>query len=156
VELSIDPRRDTPAAIRRYAARFGAAPARWSFLTGNRAQVSALLPTFGVSTVDNGAGEILHNNRTFIIDSAGAVADIIESARWAPQDMAAQARHVALLSTDPLARLDLALSRAVAAVCGGAVGGRSGLMDLFVVLAVFAASAFGLYWLRRRLFVMQS
>jgi cytochrome oxidase Cu insertion factor (SCO1/SenC/PrrC family) len=34
VSISVDPDRDTPARLAAYAARYGASPVRWSFLTG--------------------------------------------------------------------------------------------------------------------------
>jgi protein SCO1/2 len=34
VSISVDPERDTPARLAEYAARYGASPVRWSFLTG--------------------------------------------------------------------------------------------------------------------------
>lgn len=34
VSISVDPERDTPARLAEYAARYGANPIRWSFLTG--------------------------------------------------------------------------------------------------------------------------
>jgi len=34
VSISVDPERDTPARLAEYAARYGASPIRWSFLTG--------------------------------------------------------------------------------------------------------------------------
>jgi protein SCO1 len=34
VSISVDPERDTPARLAEYAARYGANPVRWSFLTG--------------------------------------------------------------------------------------------------------------------------
>jgi protein SCO1/2 len=35
VSISVDPERDTPARLAEYAARYGANPVRWSFLTGS-------------------------------------------------------------------------------------------------------------------------
>ncbi len=42
VSITVDPARDTPEALARYAARFGADPARWLFLTGERAAILRL------------------------------------------------------------------------------------------------------------------
>jgi protein SCO1 len=39
VSISVDPDRDTPARLAEYAARYGANPVRWSFLTGPAAAV---------------------------------------------------------------------------------------------------------------------
>lgn len=42
VSLTTDPDFDTPEVLARYAARFEAQPARWQFLTGDKAQIAAL------------------------------------------------------------------------------------------------------------------
>ncbi len=39
VSITVDPARDTPEVLARYAARFGADPARWLFLTGEKAAI---------------------------------------------------------------------------------------------------------------------
>ena len=39
VSITVDPARDTPQVLTRYAARFGADPARWLFLTGEKAAI---------------------------------------------------------------------------------------------------------------------
>lgn len=40
ISLTCDPANDTPEALRRYADRFGADPARWKFLTGDMAEIT--------------------------------------------------------------------------------------------------------------------
>lgn len=42
VSITVDPERDTPAALRRYAERYGADPRRWLFLTGEKAAIYRL------------------------------------------------------------------------------------------------------------------
>jgi len=42
VSITVDPARDTPEVLARYAARFGADPARWLFLTGEQAAIFRL------------------------------------------------------------------------------------------------------------------
>lgn len=39
VSVTVDPARDTPRVLARYAARFGADPPRWLFLTGDKAAI---------------------------------------------------------------------------------------------------------------------
>lgn len=43
VSITVDPRRDTPQVLRAYAARYGADPARWWFLTGKKEPIYALI-----------------------------------------------------------------------------------------------------------------
>jgi|ERR1043166_913747 cytochrome oxidase Cu insertion factor (SCO1/SenC/PrrC family) len=42
VTLTTDPGTDTPAVLKQYAARFGANPDRWIFLTGTKKEIAAL------------------------------------------------------------------------------------------------------------------
>lgn len=42
VSITVDPARDTPKALTEYAARFGADPGRWLFLTGERQAIYTL------------------------------------------------------------------------------------------------------------------
>jgi len=51
VSLSIDPATDTPERLKAYAERFHAAP-EWLWLTGEKAQVDALLRGLGVYSAD--------------------------------------------------------------------------------------------------------
>jgi cytochrome oxidase Cu insertion factor (SCO1/SenC/PrrC family) len=56
VSISVDPEHDTPEVLRDYAQRFGADPARWLFLTGDKAHIHRLAQEgFRLSVVDPGA-----------------------------------------------------------------------------------------------------
>ena len=48
ISVSVDPETDTPPVLRAYAARFGAGPG-WSFVTGSKASIAALLTSLGES-----------------------------------------------------------------------------------------------------------
>lgn len=53
VSITVDPERDTPAALVRYAERFGADPERWLFLTGEKASIYRLAREgFHLSVID--------------------------------------------------------------------------------------------------------
>lgn len=53
VSITVDPERDTPAVLSRYADRFGADPERWLFLTGGKAAIYRLAREgFRVSVID--------------------------------------------------------------------------------------------------------
>lgn len=51
ISISIDPEQDRPAALRAYAARFGAAPG-WRFYTGSASDVRAVLTAFAAFSGD--------------------------------------------------------------------------------------------------------
>jgi protein SCO1/2 len=78
VSISVDPERDTPARLAEYAARYGANPVRWSFLTGPADAIEAAVTGgFKVGmgrqavTPDGGGPtffEIFHGENLVLID----------------------------------------------------------------------------------------
>jgi len=53
ISITVDPERDTPEVLSRYAKRYGADPERWLFLTGEKAAIYRLaLEGFRLSVVD--------------------------------------------------------------------------------------------------------
>jgi len=79
VSISIDPERDTPEVLSRYAERFKANPDRWLFLTGEREEVYNLVQKgFRLSAVpaEGGSeanGVILHSSRFILVDGDGHI-----------------------------------------------------------------------------------
>lgn len=80
VSLSVDPARDKPYMLKRYAEAFGADTARWSFATGEQAQIDALvregfhLPLARLDTPDPLTGtQLTHDQRLTVIDAEGKI-----------------------------------------------------------------------------------
>jgi len=84
LSFSVDPEADTPEALAAYGERFGADPAHWRFLTGDRGEVDRLLLTgFKVGAPPpalsiGGRREVIHTNRFVVIDPRGQI-------RWYPR-----------------------------------------------------------------------
>jgi protein SCO1/2 len=93
LSVSFDPEHDQPAVLTQHAARLGADPAVWHFLTGNRDDVEAFAAQFGVSVMRDRAGEIAHNLRTAIIDGEGRLITSLSGSDWAPADLVAEIRR---------------------------------------------------------------
>jgi protein SCO1/2 len=75
VSISLDPERDTPEALGRYAETHGADLANWWFLTGDRESVGEVLAAYGIGVAPGeGIGEISHLVVRFLIDREGNVA----------------------------------------------------------------------------------
>ncbi len=71
VSFTVDPERDTPRVLKDYAARFGADPARWRFLTGKRSELRALARDgFKVPVTDAGGGLVGHTLKVALVDPA--------------------------------------------------------------------------------------
>jgi len=75
VSISLDPERDTPAALATYARARGADLANWSFLTGEPDVVRDVLKRYGVfAQASANSGEIDHIVVTLLVDAEGRVA----------------------------------------------------------------------------------
>jgi protein SCO1/2 len=73
VTITLDPERDTPAALAGHAVRWGLGP-RWHLLTGEPDAVRRVLAAFGVQWTRLPDGEIAHENVVALLDRAGRVA----------------------------------------------------------------------------------
>ncbi|HLW38682.1 MAG TPA: SCO family protein [Candidatus Eremiobacteraceae bacterium] len=153
VEATIDPARDTVPAIAAYARKYGAQSDDWSIITGTSVALTRLWRSAGVSVIDNGKGELVHNERLIIVSPDGSVADVIDAAGWSPSEVAAEMQHVAGRASNPIARADLALTKVVAQFCGGSYRTASGLIDAAMGLLLLGAGAAIFYWFGRRVFV---
>ncbi len=71
VSVTVDPRRDTPSVLKRYAERYGAKPGRWDFLWMSPDKLEQLTREFRVS----GSPEHpdLHTTRFILVDGQGMV-----------------------------------------------------------------------------------
>ncbi len=76
ISFSVDPEQDTPRRLAEYAARYGAKPPRWLFLTGEKADVRRLVQDgfhLGVddatpADIAKGADAIMHSTRFVLVD----------------------------------------------------------------------------------------
>ena len=80
VTITVDPKRDTPERLKEYAAKYGAEPQRWLFLTGDREAIyrlstdgfklAAIVEQDEVQSTDH---PILHSTRFVLVDREGQV-----------------------------------------------------------------------------------
>lgn len=73
VAVTLDPARDTPAALAEYATRWGLGP-RWHLLTGDPGAVRRLAEAHRVQVVRLPDGELAHDNVVVLLDRAGRAA----------------------------------------------------------------------------------
>src|SRR5579884_3314821 len=78
VSVTLDPARDRPEHLRRYAKLFGADARRWSFLTGSPERVSKVLSAWGMWARPAANGQIDHPSRVFLLDDRGRVREIYD------------------------------------------------------------------------------
>jgi protein SCO1/2 len=89
--VTFDPAYDTPAVLEMYAARRGADPKIWSFLTGDAAEVSRFGSQLGIYVEHNpqSAIDITHNLRTAVIDPEGRLVKVHTGNSWTPSELVA-------------------------------------------------------------------
>lgn len=89
--VTLDPARDTPAALRKYAKLYDADPASWSFLTGAEADVARVLAAWDMWTKPATNGQLDHPSRVFLVDPKGKVREIYHldflKPKWVVEDM---------------------------------------------------------------------
>jgi protein SCO1/2/putative membrane protein len=103
VSISVDPDHDTAAVLAEYAARFGASPDRWWFLTGPKASTYALVQDrfkLGLreSTASDravGAESITHSDRLALVDRGRVVGFFDSSDLQALTELVARASRLA-------------------------------------------------------------
>ena len=76
VSFTVDPERDTPEVLRRFAEGYGAEQERWFFITGPGEQMQKLAKEgFLLAAATGGDAEeaIIHSNRFVLVDRAGRI-----------------------------------------------------------------------------------
>ncbi len=71
VSLTVDPERDRPGVLRRYATTLGSDFTGWTYLTGTPSQVIDVARSYGVYQRKRSAGDVDHNLLTSIVDQQG-------------------------------------------------------------------------------------
>jgi protein SCO1/2 len=85
VSFSVDPERDTPAVLARYADLFHADPARWFFLTGKKPDVYRLvqegfhLSAIPIDDPPHVEGEVFHDAHFILVDGSAQIRGYYES-----------------------------------------------------------------------------
>jgi protein SCO1/2 len=71
VAITVDLERDTPQALRRFAAKWKVVSPGWIFLTGRPEEIAQAAKSYGVSYRKLPDGEIEHSAVTFLVDRKG-------------------------------------------------------------------------------------
>jgi cytochrome oxidase Cu insertion factor (SCO1/SenC/PrrC family) len=148
LEITLDPAYDTPAVLRRYARAVGADGIRWTLATGQAGAIAAFAERAGLAVDRPRPGLILHTEAV-LIASDGRLERNIAGNDWTAAEVGAEARTIAALPADPVARFGLRLVGGVVEMCGAAVGrGFSPALLLSLVGALIAVA--GLFFAGRR------
>ncbi len=86
VSFSVDPDKDTPGVLTRYADRFGADASRWLFLTGPKGEITRLIregfrlsAAFAVPGGEKADDMILHSTRFVLVDKQARIRGYYDS-----------------------------------------------------------------------------
>ena len=69
--VTVDPKRDTPEVLKRYADSHNADPAHWTFLTGSVAEIAEVTRGYGIYNKKQSEGDVEHTFLTSLIDAQG-------------------------------------------------------------------------------------
>lgn len=95
VSISLDPRNDTPAAMKAYGGARGVDFATWSFLTGPEDDVSQVVQAYGIGTTRDADGQLEHMIVTFLVDGDGRIIKRYTGLEHDPSDIAGDLERLA-------------------------------------------------------------
>ena len=87
VSVTVDPERDTPEVLKRYAQAYGANPAGWAFLTGTSAQIRQVARRYGIYSKKTPRGDMDHTFLTSLIDHSGTLRVQYLGVRFDPEEL---------------------------------------------------------------------
>ncbi len=87
VSITVDPERDTPEVLKRYAEGHGAKPSGWAFLTGTPAEIRAVARRYGIYYKKSDRGDVDHTFLTSVIDQRGSLRVQYLGVRFDPDEL---------------------------------------------------------------------
>ncbi len=84
VAITVDPEKDTPEALRRYAEGHGAKAPGWIFLTGTEGEIGEVARRYGIYVKKRPAGDVDHTFLTSVIDGDGVLRVQYQGVRFDP------------------------------------------------------------------------
>lgn len=93
--ITVDPERDTPDVLKRYAQAHSADPARWAFLTGTREEIAEVTRGYGIYNKKQTKGDVDHTFLTSLIDAEGTLRVQYLGWRFKPEEFSADLRNLA-------------------------------------------------------------
>ena len=85
--VTVDPERDTPEVLKRYAEAHKANPAGWAFLTGSPAEIRDVERRYGIYARKNPRGDVDHTSLTSLIDRDGILRVQYLGVRFDPDEL---------------------------------------------------------------------
>jgi protein SCO1 len=96
VAITVDPGKDTPEALRRYAEGHGAQAPGWIFLTGTQGEIGEVARRYGIYVKKKPAGDVDHTFLTSVIDGDGVLRVQYQGVRFDPGEFLRDLRSLLL------------------------------------------------------------
>jgi protein SCO1 len=90
--ITVDPARDTPEVLMRYAQAHSADLARWAFLTGTAKDIEDVARSYGVYQKRKAGGDVDHTFLTSLIDRGGTLRVQYLGVRFDPREFSGDLR----------------------------------------------------------------
>ncbi|HEY2920502.1 MAG TPA: SCO family protein [Candidatus Binatia bacterium] len=87
VSITVDPERDTPDVLKRYADAHKANPAGWAFLTGAPAEIRDVAKRYGIYSKKTSRGDVDHTFLTSLVDQSGTLRVQYMGVQFNPDEM---------------------------------------------------------------------
>jgi protein SCO1 len=87
VSITVDPQRDTPDVLKRYAEAYKVNPAGWAFLTGTRAEIRDVAKRYGIYAKKTSRGDVDHTFLTSLVDQSGTLRVQYMGVQFNPDEM---------------------------------------------------------------------
>ncbi len=87
LSITVDPARDTPEVLKRYAGAHGAQGAGWAFLTGTPSEIRAVAKHYGVYYRKTSRGDVDHTFLTSLVDRDGILRVQYLGVRFDPNEL---------------------------------------------------------------------
>jgi len=87
LSITVDPERDTPEVLKRYAETHKANPSGWAFLTGARGEIQEVTKHYGIYHKKMPRGDVDHTFLTSLVDQNGTLRVQYMGIRFNPDEM---------------------------------------------------------------------
>jgi protein SCO1/2 len=87
VSITVDPERDTPDVLKRYAEAYKVNPAGWAFLTGRPDEIRNVAKRYGIYSKKTSRGDVDHTFLTSLVDQSGTLRVQYMGVQFNPDEM---------------------------------------------------------------------
>jgi protein SCO1 len=87
VSITVDPERDSPEVLKRYAEAHKANSAGWAFLTGTKAEIREVAKRYGIFYKKTSRGDVDHTFLTSLVDQSGTLRVQYMGVKFNPDEM---------------------------------------------------------------------